>query len=83
MSGQILQRRKNIERKEEIPDIQNKKEVFRDPAHAAWGTYIGEPIYDEEPGEGQDCWLEQEIILAALGGNLNSPNIVHSEILHK
>lgn len=39
-----------------------------------------EPVYDEEPGEGQDCWQEQEFILAAIkGGSPNSPNPINFE----
>lgn len=41
-----------------------------------------EPIYDEEPGEGQECWPEQELILAALrGNNSDSSKLLQSELV--
>lgn len=38
--------------------------------------YDKEPIYDEEPGEGQECWIEKEFILAALKGGGGNPKLV-------
>lgn len=43
--------------KKELLHIQ-KEGVLRDPAYVAWETYIEKPMYDEEPGEGQECWPE-------------------------
>lgn len=38
-------------------------------AYASWEAYTGKPIYDEEPGEAQECWPEHEFILVALRGD--------------
>lgn len=67
--------------------IGNKIQEWPNPegeeyAHAAWEVYTGDPIYDEEQeGEGQECWPEQEFILAAVnGGSLDTPNPLQIEI---
>lgn len=50
-------------------------------AYASWEAYTGDPIYDEEPGEGQECWIEKEFILSTLGGgNINSLKPLQCEI---
>lgn len=44
---------------QEWPNFEEEENV-----HAAWEVYTGDPIYDEEQGEGQEYWPEQEFILA-------------------
>lgn len=77
----ILIEEEIVEWKEELPALKKEKGMFRDTSQIALETYVGEPIYDYEPEEGQECWKGQEFILAALiGDNSNSPDILHSEI---
>lgn len=50
-------------------------------AHSNQTNYDVEPIYDEEPREGQVCWIEKEFILAALKeGNSKPSNPLQSAL---